>query len=54
MGGKNLSLFVSFRFADDVAVGDEVLIHTPDGMVPSEVVKTSNSAVRGENIYYII
>ena len=34
-------------FADDVTAGDEVLVQTTDGMVPSKVVKISESTMGG-------
>ena len=48
-----ISLFkivLSFRYAENIAIGDEVLIHTTAGMVPSKVEKIAEFAMRGEHL----
>ena len=45
-------MLVSFRYAENVAVGDEVLIHKTDGMVPSRVVETSDIKMKGKEVIY--
>ena len=39
---------VSFRFADDISVGDEVLVETNNKLTPVKVIDVSTLVMEGE------
>ena len=38
---------VSFRYAKDVVVGDEILVHEASGMIPAKVFEVISSKMQG-------
>ena len=44
---------ISFRFADKVSIGDEVLVQKYDGLVPAKVTKVFSSKMQGNKFFYL-
>ena len=44
---------MSFRYADQVSIGDEVLVETINQLIPSKVIDVSNFIMKGKYQYQI-
>ena len=44
---KEIHVIFSFRYADQVAIGDEVLVQENDGLTPSKVINVTSSTMQG-------
>ena len=45
---------ISFRYAKDVVVGDEILVHEASGMIPAKVFEMTSSKMQGMFQTFII
>ena len=47
---NNIILF-NFRYADDVSLGDEVLVDATDGLTTATVLDSYSSVMQGDNLF---
>ena len=43
-----------FRYADQVSVGDEILVQENNELIPDKVIKKSNFVMEGKNLFKIV
>ena len=47
-----MSYFViSFRYADEVSVGDAVLVHENDELIPAKVIRVASALMQGASFF---
>ena len=49
-----VSYYIYFRYADQVAIGDEVLVQGNDGFTPQRVFNVSYSMMQGDNNFCLL
>ena len=42
---------ISFRYTDEVSVGDEVLVHENDELIPAKVIRVANALMQGTSLF---
>ena len=46
--------YFCFRYADQVSVGDEILVQENNELIPDKVIKKSNFVMEGKNLFKIV
>ena len=44
-----MQIFISLRYADQLSIGDEVLVQRNDKLMPVQVIKISNFTTQGNH-----